>query len=292
MNAQQWAALTGLAGRVEHYSGKALYAELLAPAMPDLQATLESLQALRCVSQSLPGQLPELSLNALFVLSVIDDYMASQMHVNQAQYQTLWQNLGMQLCQPEQFHPGLCEVVKVITGREKKPSVRVIKPALLWGDLVFSRARVQLFLPEDCHSIDRLAIVQAPLFFSHYRDHRQTEDLSQGWGHNSRWHTDFSRTYVCGDWTLFNVDGSQDIADWVDPRTLKCTPAMAREVLAHRSMISRLPSPVATQLWPYQWSYAALHLATAWPQAASQRCSIARALALLQQDDAYASTEF
>lgn len=110
------------------------------------------------------------------------------------------------------YHPFWHELVQVIEDESLPVPVqieRVFWPALTFGQLLFSRAGVQVrtqpgfFVKEQAENYR--------LFQTFHRVWRPTEDLSQGWGHNSQWATDFRRDYATEAGYWFNIDGPCDL---------------------------------------------------------------------------------
>lgn len=127
-------------------------------------------------------------------------------------YRHWWEALGFAVAEQTSYHPFWHELVQVIEDEALTVPIqieRVFWPALTFGQLLFSRAGVQVrtqpgfFIKEQAENYR--------LFQTFHRVWRVTEDLSQGWGHNSQWATDFRRDYATEAGYWFNADGPCDL---------------------------------------------------------------------------------
>lgn len=153
-------------------------------------------------------------LASWYALSRVRDWMLMalcQAHkypvLRENEYSKFWEILGFENFYPTVFHPFWCEIVGVETDENPDYAPQVVEllwPSLNFGEMLFSRAGVRV--RSGSHFMDAKIATTSPLYFSYLRPHRQTVDLSMGWGSNSQWSTDFRRDYVCGEQFLFNVD--------------------------------------------------------------------------------------
>lgn len=121
-----------------------------------------------------------------------------------AQYETFWRALGFAVARPTAFHPFHCEVVEVVAGeRDEVEVLDVLWPALNLGGMMFSRAGVRIRAPASRYLP---GIASTTLYWSWRRRGRATTDMSDGWGHNSQWRTDFRRDFELADRYAYNVD--------------------------------------------------------------------------------------
>jgi hypothetical protein len=92
------------------------------------------------------------------------------------------------------------------------------------------------------------------LYWADRRKGRPVNDLSDGWGSNSRWRTSFRRDYVVGDTRFYNVDGKYDLAaQAADAADAGHSPALSLaeriELLTQRCLVSS--TKAHEELWPY-----------------------------------------
>ena len=147
------------------------------------------------------------------------------------QYVDVWQRLGFEAKTPTRFHPFWCEIVVLETSPdiELAPDaiggprgdaaialVEVLWPAIHLGGMLFSRAGVRIRAPAAVLAPDVATV--STLHWTWRRHARPTTDLSEGWGHNSQWGTDFRRDFDLGDRYAYNVDvAPKDRADLRSP---------------------------------------------------------------------------
>lgn len=163
------------------------------------------------------------------------------------QYLSFMQALGFQPREQQSFTPILHEIVHVDQSADKRQPITLIGeywPALMLGDLLFSRAGVYVEGGED-HVIKHVA-ERSAMFWTWMRLNRPTQDLSMGWGSNSQWRTDFRRDYLYGDRAHLNVDARPAHA-----RDNVLTPEKRHELLLNRCFIKTLEPTPAVNLWPY-----------------------------------------
>ena len=133
------------------------------------------------------------------------------------------------------FSPFHHEIFAVV---EEPGATRVTVDAVLWpgfwfGDLLFCRAGVRVRAPR--HLVDPVVATTSTLYFTSRRGPRPCNDLSHGWGSNSRWRTSFPRFYADADGFHLNWDGAADVGDG--------RLAEHRELLLHRCFV-RGPLPL------------------------------------------------
>ena len=86
------------------------------------------------------------------------------------------------------------------------------------------------------------------LYWAYRRKNRPYRDLSQGWGSNSQWRTEFRRDYTDGRDFVYNADGTLD-ARLPDPAHEDLSPDERVELLINRCFV-RTPEP-HNDLFPY-----------------------------------------
>jgi hypothetical protein len=138
------------------------------------------------------------------------------------------------------------EIVEVGNWTRREEGIQLGRsywPGLKWGELIFSRCAVDVFCHPDFEIRKRVAD-RSPLYFTHDRMRREVNDLSQGWGSNSRWRTSFRFDYEERDCVIFNACGQYDLAD---PSSLPDTSddvneslpiGARRELLVHRCFVA------------------------------------------------------
>ncbi|WP_369184369.1 hypothetical protein [Streptomyces sp. Y1] len=188
-------------------------------------------------------------------------------------YLALFTALGMAPCTAADtaFDPFRHEIAEVEQAEDPDAPIELLDvrtPGLMLGELLFTRARVRV--RAGAAHAERGVADRSVLYWTHRRAHRPTRDLSQGWGGNSQWRTDFRLDYRTPHGDLLNVaedrpiDGRPDLHP-DDPANLgpeerRLTPAERRELLRHRCLL-RTPAAArpggfpawAEDLWVYEW---------------------------------------
>lgn len=182
------------------------------------------------------------------------------------QYLELFTGLGMAPFEDARaFDPFLHEIVDVEQAESPDEPIRiteVVWPGLWLGPLLFSRAGVRV--RAGVRHAERGVADRSPLYWAFLRRHRPTVDLSQGWGHNSQWRTEFRVDHCTPAGECLNAGGpvALDGAEAVDDEhTALLTAAERRELLRHRCLI-RMPAHAAgtdgageeqVEFWPFDW---------------------------------------
>ncbi|MGW0856372.1 hypothetical protein [Streptomyces sp. NPDC002690] len=164
------------------------------------------------------------------------------------------------------FDPFLHEIVEVEQDEDPEEAVRVtgtVWPGLWLGPLLFSRAGVRVRAGAR-HAVRGVAD-RSPLYWTFLRRHRPTVDLSQGWGGNSQWRTDFRLDHRAPTGRRVNAGGHQDMdGDEVNPDPFETllTSAERRQLLINRCLLCT-PENVAAltaasaswpvDFFPYDW---------------------------------------
>ncbi|MEU6374851.1 hypothetical protein [Streptomyces sp. NPDC046909] len=178
--------------------------------------------------------------------------------VSRDEYVRLFTGLGLTpFEEPEVFDPFLHEIVEVEQAEDPDEPIRVtdvVWPGLWFGSLLFGRAGVRVragVRHAVCGVADR-----SPLYWTYLRRHRPTVDLSQGWGHNSQWRTDFRVDLRTAAGDEVNACGREDI-DALDWQAQELSPGERRELLRHRCLV-RTPADAAAlaesaEFFPFDW---------------------------------------
>jgi hypothetical protein len=205
----------------------------------------------------------------LYALSRVSDVLLTSLQppgehagvwpaVSKAEYLGLFTGLGLTpFEEPEVFDPFLHEIVEVEQAEDPDEPVRitdVVWPGLWFGSLLFGRAGVRV--RAGVRHAERGVADRSPLYWTYLRRHRPTVDLSQGWGHNSQWRTDFRVDLRTAAGDEVNACGREgiDSTDWHAP---ELSLDERRELLRHRCLV-RTPANAAaiagsTEFFPFDW---------------------------------------
>ena len=216
----------------------------------------------------------------LYALSRVNDYLLLPFQsaepirddlprLSEEAYVAFFVGLGFEAFRDRPYAPFYHEIVEVEESpdaAERVEVARVLWPGLTYGDLLFSRAGVRVRCRPGI--LDPVVATRSTLYWAFLRLRRPRVDLSDGWGHNSQWRTDFRRDYADGGFH-FNLDGEIDLGGPEPPRIPRdpdkeLTLAQRRELLVHRSFVT---APIADtgDFFPYRYRLTAECAVPLWP---------------------------
>src|SRR5713101_8338606 len=138
--------------RIIHYAGKALFHEVLEPAIPSGRARMQTMQYARTMSSGLAHE----HSNDLYALSRVNARLLLAFQPQRIQeintppftlneYSQFFLSLGFEISHPDRFSPFFHEIVCVDQVESGPPVVKeLLWPAVMFGDLLFSRAGVRI----------------------------------------------------------------------------------------------------------------------------------------------------
>ncbi len=142
----------------------------------------------------------------------VEGSMNSGPNISMENYKEFFDYIGFEEKTVTHYHSFSCEVVDLMVSDKSEIELVELKwPALMLGNLMFSRAGVVLKAPENL--LTKGIADSSCLYWSFRRKNRKTRDLSMGWGHNSQWRTPFRRDFDLGDRYAFNADGFNEKLD-------------------------------------------------------------------------------
>ena len=246
--------------------------DVLMRSVPATLCLMASLEPLRHLATSKPGEVDRDALRDLFALSVIDDLLLNWPGAHPDDRDEFFSALGFApFEQRAAFSPLTCEIGAISNDDiPAEAGIRFLSThwsGLMFGDMVFARCTKTVICHESLGLVAGIAD-ESTLHFTNQRRNRPANDLSHGWGHNSRWRTDFHRSYRTAGIDFYNVDAPIDIGI-PKARLAKAgsPPAelsldQARELLMHRGFVR---TPDIDEGWPYDWRLAMRDTGHAWP---------------------------
>ncbi len=238
-------------------AGDDVFEDILAPHLPQLRDLLAPLAPYRQRERAGGYHVTDEALWEWFALSVLNDQLLLPLTISERAYRRFFGELGFELFEGGAFCPMRHELVQVEVRRSAVVDVVVAAtrwPGLMFGELVFARSGVELEAHPDAGLVPEIAETST-LYFTNQRLHRRVDDLSHGWGRNSRWRTRFHRNYREAGQLVFNADGTHDLADPASSAHASSIggdvlPIEARrELLVHRCFVA-YPGP-GVDAWPY-----------------------------------------
>ncbi|MGW2660794.1 hypothetical protein ACWCW7_07490 [Nocardia tengchongensis] len=112
----------------------------------------------------------------------------------------------------DEFHPFFHEIVNVVVSDDPNEQPVIIEehwPGAFAGNLLLARSGVTVRAGSAV--LDQHAASRSCLYWAFWRRHRNTRDLSDGWGSNSQWRTSFRRDYYVDGELHYNIE-----AQWED----------------------------------------------------------------------------
>ncbi len=171
-------------------------------------------------------------------------------------YERFAADLSLEPVPASQFSPFFHEIVTDEPSADSGAPITVVAeywPALMLGDMMFSRAGVAVRGGSDC--VDSEIAASSTIYWAFRRKNRPYHDLSRGWGSNSQWRTSLRRDYRIRGRLHFNVDGKYDLGEGgsLGPNEDGLSLAERLELLTNRCFI-RTAKP-HEGLWPYDGRY-------------------------------------
>jgi len=157
--------------------------------------------------------------------------------------------LGLEPIERAGFHPFYHEIVTVDQLPDERAPAELVEAywsAYTLGPLLISRAGCRVRAGR-LHLLKDVA-EQSTLYWAYARNHRPTDDPSNGWGGNSQWRTAFRRDYALDGCLYYNVDGREHPGG-ADP---ELTDADRAELLRHRCFVTSTKR--SDDRWPYGFS--------------------------------------
>lgn len=242
--------------KIIHSGAKAIYEDLIVPWLENTQPERATTGCTEVKTEDLWRLYALGRLNELLLVS----FQGGFLEIGSDQYKAIMESLGLSLASHAKFNSFFHEVVEVVPAdnKEEKIKIREVKwPAVMSGDLLISRAGCVVQGGADV--INKQIAEKSTLYWSHRRENRSFNDLSLGWGSNSRWRTQFRRDYKIGDKYYFNIDAPFDVSG--EARN-KPKGKFQKEDLSLEERIELLTNRcfIKTEkqnddLFPFNWSY-------------------------------------
>ncbi len=248
------------------YEGAALYADFLVPWLERNNAAREWLLEFSHRQGSPIPPAAQWELHALYAVNRVNDLLLGafqtptvsewpDLGVSMDQYVAFMTGLGFEVVEAAPFSPFYHEVVEVAAQADDDASVELtdtVWPCLMLGNMLFSRAGVKVRSGRRWLHPELAAATT--LYWTFCRRHRPYQDLSHGWGSNSRWRTDFRRDYRFGPHIHLNVDAERDVTQGSIPGRPPCELTLEEriELLTHRCFVTQ--TTAHDDQFPYWYS--------------------------------------
>lgn len=174
------------------------------------------------------------------------------------EYIELVQFLGFEIDWPKHYDPFHCEIATAVAGRANFEIVDCIHPAIKLKNLMIKRSPVTITLKPEDYDLNR--INNAMLYWTFRRSNRKTTDLSEGWGSNSQWRTEFRMDIETEQSYIYNLKNTLDLNELneetiTELKNQNLTVAEAIELVVHRQFIACTKED--KDLFPYEFKYEA-----------------------------------
>ena len=172
------------------------------------------------------------------------------------EYIELMQFLKLDLVYPGQYDPFHCEIATAIPGEVNFHIMDCLHPAIKLNNLMIKRSPVVITLNPRDYNLD--LVNKATLFWTFRRSNKNTTDLSEGWGSNSQWRTEFRLDIETAHSYIYNLKNTLALNE-PDEETVAelnkqdLTVEEAIELLVHRQFI--LCTKKDTDQFPYDFKY-------------------------------------
>ncbi|WP_140919630.1 hypothetical protein [Limnobaculum xujianqingii] len=133
----------------------------------------------------------------------------SAIPLSQAQYIYFAQRLGLTATESKVFSTFYCEIIRAECSESNFDILDTRYPALMLGHLLIHRGGVIISMSPSMFNLE--LVNNAEIYWAYLRAHRESHDLSKGWGSNSQWRTRFRFDFECPDGFLYNAQGDVDL---------------------------------------------------------------------------------
>jgi hypothetical protein len=248
---------------ISEYRRHTLFQDVLVPWIEKSQPAMVELSRFKSASPYDHGtDDAQLAMWDLYALSRVNDLLLfsfqhhqnserTNSNVTEYEYAEFFTRIGFSVSEPNRFSPFHDEIVRVDQSEDEHEPTEILTvcwPALKFGDMLFSRAGVEVVSGQN-HLVKGIADTST-LYFTFRRLHRRTNDLSMGWGSNSQWRTSFRRDYESDGKWIYNADGKNSLNSAASEEDRDGLTAEERiELCKHRCFV-RSPKP-DDDLWPF-----------------------------------------
>jgi hypothetical protein len=211
-------SLRQLYSRIQSYKGRALFQDLLEPAVPFVRDRLATLVHLKKSGSPITSE----ESCELYALGRVNDQLLLSFQpalkpspvraLTLEEYAAFMSAIGMTVeRRAEDFSPFFHEIVQVDSAAGRPAITERRWPLVTFGQMLFCRAGVDVRSGPEF--VKKEVAETSVLYFAHRRLHRETRDSSEGWGSNSQWRTSFRRDYFTETEFLYNVDGKYSVEE-------------------------------------------------------------------------------
>lgn len=264
MHVLQW-PYRQLRDGIVRYEGSYLFADVIQPWLEQASEEVEWLRELKTrLAPEVPLALEEnWRLYALSrIVQILTLSFAPRVHdpagswrvaaVSRDELETTMGVLGLEPTCAKAFHPFFHEIATVITDRwTTRPEIESFAwPGFRLGPLLISRAGcIVRASPSDlCAQIAQ----SSTLYWAYARNNRPTADLSDGWGSNSQWRTEFRLDFEVDGTFFYNVGGAHLSDNEDEDLNPDLSTREKIELLRHRCFVRC--RKLHGDRWPYDWS--------------------------------------
>jgi hypothetical protein len=164
--------------------------------------------------------------------------------------------IGLDAIVPKSFDTFDCEIIEAQEGQNDFHISECCFPAVKLENLIIKRAGVKIMLNSQDYNLT--LINNASIYWTYRRKNRKCLDLSQGWGSNTQWSTDFRIDVETKDSFVYNLKGKFDLnnltpelSEELSQQNLELQEAI--ELTKFRHFIKSTKDD--TDLFPYDFKY-------------------------------------
>ena len=117
--------------------------------------------------------------------------------------------LGLEIIYPETYSSFNCEILEAKEGKNNFEIIECMFPTVRLKGLIIKRSGVIISINPNDYDLN--LINNAKIFWAYRRKNRKHEDLSDGWGSNSQWRTDFRFDIETENHYIYNFYGEYDL---------------------------------------------------------------------------------
>ena len=154
------------------------------------------------------------------------------------EFQKFTDTIGLETYNRSNFHPFFHEIVEVEEAPdEQMPPVILdaIWPGLKLGAWMISRSGCKI--KAGINHIHKDKAEKSVMYWAYARNHRPTDDLSKGWGHNSQWRTRFRQDCEGDGLLYYNITDAKESEEYKEHMVSELSQDARIELVRHRCFV-------------------------------------------------------
>jgi hypothetical protein len=173
-----------------------------------------------------------------------------------ADYIKFIKSLGLEVMPSANYSAFQYEIMEATEGKGEIEVAKTFFPTIMLKNLIIKRGGVAVLCDPQKYNLSSMN--NSTIYWTFRRKNRKYADLSQGWGSNSQWRTNFRFDYELDDSFIYNAAGNLDLnrpnqEAFENLAHDRLTVEEAIELTINRHFLTNLKQE--TDLFPYNYKY-------------------------------------